>query len=121
MDAECVILRVSLSLRKADVTVFQAHTSAVRCVQFSSDGESLLSASDDKSLKIWSAQRTKFQGTLTGHLNWVRTCRFSPDNRLVVSGSDDKTVKLWDLRSKECIKTYTDHSGYCNEINVIEW
>ncbi|KAJ3025299.1 UNVERIFIED_CONTAM: POC1 centriolar protein A [Siphonaria sp. JEL0065] len=97
--------------RKGDVTVFKAHTSTVRTVRFSHDGESFLTCSDDKSIKIWSAHRAKFQFTLAGHMNWVRTARYSPDSKLVISGGDDKSVKLWDLASKNCIKTYWDHTG----------
>ncbi len=93
------------------MSVFKAHTSAVRSVQFSRDGETLVTASDDKTIKLWSTYRTKFQYTLAGHLNWVRSAKFSPDARLVVSGSDDKTIKLWDLASKSCVKTYWDHTG----------
>ena len=37
---------------KGDVTVFKAHTSSVRSVEFSGDGEQLLTASDDKSIKV---------------------------------------------------------------------
>ncbi|KAJ3214589.1 POC1 centriolar protein A [Dinochytrium kinnereticum] len=102
--------------RKGDVTVFKAHTSTVRTVQFSTDGESLLTASDDKTIKLWSTHRTKFQYTLGGHLNWVRAAKFSPDSRLIVSGSDDKTVKLWDLSSKTCIKSYYDHTGMVTSV-----
>ncbi|TPX67922.1 hypothetical protein SpCBS45565_g03476 [Spizellomyces sp. 'palustris'] len=101
---------------KGDVTVFKAHTSSVRTVQFSRDGDSLLTASDDKTIKLWSTHRTKFQYTLAGHLNWVRTARFSPDSRLIVSGSDDKTVKLWDLGSKSCVRTYWDHTGMVSSV-----
>ena len=39
--------------RKGDVTVFKAHTSTVRGVQFSKDGESLITCSDDKTIKVY--------------------------------------------------------------------
>ena len=60
--------------------------------QFSSDNASLLTASDDKTVKIWSievlelhscsliilksnfaVQEQKFRHTLHGHTNWVRS------------------------------------------------
>ncbi|KAJ3006890.1 POC1 centriolar protein A, partial [Thoreauomyces humboldtii] len=103
--------RAAVDAQRRDVTVFKAHTSAVRAVQFSHDGNALLTASDDKTIKLWSTYRTKFQQTLSGHLNWVRTAKFSPDSKMIVSGSDDQSVKLWDLGSKSCVKTYWDHTG----------
>ena len=32
--------------------MFKAHTASVRCVDFASDGQSLLTASDDKTVKV---------------------------------------------------------------------
>jgi len=37
---------------KGESTVFSAHSASVRCVDFASDGASMLSASDDKTVKV---------------------------------------------------------------------
>lgn len=37
---------------KGESTVFTAHSASVRCVDFASDGTSMLSASDDKTVKV---------------------------------------------------------------------
>lgn len=37
---------------KGESTVFKAHTGSVRSIDFSSDGQSLLTGSDDKSMKV---------------------------------------------------------------------
>jgi len=41
--------------------VFKAHTATVRSVDFSADGQSLVTSSDDKTVKVWFQQ-----GTLEG-------------------------------------------------------
>lgn len=38
---------------KGESTVFKAHTATVRSVDFSSDGQTLLTASDDKTIKVF--------------------------------------------------------------------
>lgn len=48
----CHEREIDLKDRKGDVTVFKAHTSTVRTVQFARDSESLLTASDDKTVKV---------------------------------------------------------------------
>ena len=96
---------------KGESTVFKAHTGSVRSVDFSTDGQSLLTSSDDKTVKMWTVHRQKFQFTLTGHSNWVRSAKFSPDGRLIVSGSDDKTIRLWDKQSRKCVQTFYEHTG----------
>ncbi len=69
-----------------------------------------VSASDDKTVKIFDASNCRFHTALSGHSNWVRSARISDDGRMAVSGSDDKTVKTWDVRSRETAHTYYDHS-----------
>lgn len=60
---------------KGESTVFKAHTATVRSVHFSSDGQSLLTASDDKTVKVWMVHRQKFLFSLSQHINWVRCAR----------------------------------------------
>ena len=38
--------------RKGESTVYTAHSAAVRSVDFSSDGQNLLTSSDDKTIKV---------------------------------------------------------------------
>merc|ERR1712072_1592265 len=83
----------------------KAHVLPVRSVVFSNDGTLLLTASDDKTLKVFRTEDRKFLYSFIGHSNWVRKGVFSPDLRMVASASDDKTVKVWDLQSTSCIHT----------------
>lgn len=62
--------------RKGESTVFKAHTASVRSVHFSSDGQRLVTASDDKSVKVWGVERKKFLYSLNRHTNWVRCARY---------------------------------------------
>lgn len=99
------------NISKGRSSVIKAHTGGVRCVAFSPDSTTLLTASDDKTIKMWSIAGQKFKLTLSGHSNWVRAARFSPAGDLVVSGGDDKTVRLWDANQRSCIRTFYDHTG----------
>ena len=83
----------------------RGHSGAVRSVTFSADSKFLLTASDDKTLKVWSLPTRKFQCSLSGHSNWVKSGVFSPDTRLALSGSDDKTVRLWDLAKRKSVRS----------------
>lgn len=56
-------------------------------VAWSTDSKYLVSASDDKSLKIWDFQTGKSLKTLKGHTNYVFCCNFNPQSNLIVSGS----------------------------------
>lgn len=86
----------------------KGHSGAVRSVSFSQDSHQLITASDDKTVKVWTLPSKKFRCTLSGHSNWVRSAVFSPDARLAVSGGDDKLVKLWDISTQKVLKVSGD-------------
>jgi WD40 repeat protein len=71
----------------------------VNACAFSPDGSRIVSASNDKTLKLWDAQTGSELATLEGHTDWVTACAFSPDGRRIVSASMDHTLKLWDANT----------------------
>jgi murein L,D-transpeptidase YafK len=77
----------------------------VLSVAFSNDGSSILSGSNDQSLKLWSAKTGELIKTLTGHTGSVTSAAFSGDGRQIVSGSSDKTLKLWGVEAREPRRT----------------
>ncbi|KAG8034303.1 hypothetical protein G9C98_007379 [Cotesia typhae] len=79
-------------------------------VAWSSDSRLLVSASDDKTLKIWELSSAKCLKTLKGHSNYVFCCNFNPQSNLIVSGSFDESVRIWDVRTGKCLKTLPAHS-----------
>ncbi|CAI2175514.1 10951_t:CDS:10 [Funneliformis geosporum] len=71
------------------------HNHFVQDVVISSDGQFALSASWDKTLRLWDLNNGTTTRRFVGHEKDVLSVSFSPDNRQIVSGSRDKTIKLW--------------------------
>ena len=76
---------------------------------FSPDGQSVVSGSDDKTVRLWSVESGELLQTMEGHTSPVMSVSFSPDGQSVVSGSKDKTVRLWSVESDELLRTMEGH------------
>jgi WD40 repeat protein len=86
------------------------HSQGVSACAVTPDGRRVVSASDDKTLKIWDLESGRVLATLEGHAAQVRACAVTPDGRRVVSASDDKTLKVWDLESGRALATLEGHA-----------
>ncbi|KIW01994.1 nuclear distribution protein PAC1 [Verruconis gallopava] len=64
-------------------------------------GNLLVSASRDKTLRIWDVTTGYCVKTIKGHSDWVRDVVPSFDGRWLVSGGSDQTARLWDVSSGE--------------------
>jgi WD domain, G-beta repeat len=81
---------------EAFVRTLTGHTGSVSGCAVSPDGTWLVSASADRTLKIWDVATGTEPATLAGHTGVVNGCAVSPDGSWIVSASWDRTVKIWD-------------------------
>eukprot|EP01046_Picozoa_sp_COSAG06_P034613 COSAG06_NODE_3642_length_5083_cov_40.822632_2_plen_257_part_00 len=84
----------------------------MRSACFSPDGARIVSASGDKTARVWNAATGECELTLEEHSGAVRSACFSPDGARIVSASNDKTVRVWNAATGECELTLEEHSDY---------
>jgi WD40 repeat protein len=75
------------------------HDDAVGLAQFSPNGQRVVTASADKTARLWDAASGKPIGEPMKHGDSVNSAQFSPDGQQVVTASADKTARLWDAAS----------------------
>src|SRR6266436_2132693 len=94
------------------------HSDGVNSVVSSPDGGLLISASQDKTIKLWDPHTGEHLRTLEGHYFYVTSVAFSPDGGLLASASRDNTIKLWDPHTGEHLRTLEGHSSGVTSVTI---
>lgn len=87
------------------------HNSPVYTVKFSPDGNSFVTGSADKLIRLWDTNTAEHSNTLIGHKDTVSDIDYSPDGSSLVSGSPDGTVFLWDILGARTRFKILGHTG----------
>jgi tetratricopeptide (TPR) repeat protein len=83
------------------VTDLRGHTAPVTCFTISQTGQTLISGSQDKTIRFWDLKEKKNIRTLSGcfneHFNKVSALAISPDNQTLFSYDANNCLKIWDI------------------------
>ena len=82
--------------RRANFAVLKGHELPVEDMAFSRDGQLLVSAGDDGTVRVWNVGKGEVQAVCIGHQAMVLAVAISPDGQTIASASVDGSVKLWD-------------------------
>lgn len=89
----------------------QGHAGWVKAVAVTPNGDQAVSASFDRTLKLWNLDSGRDMLTLRGHSRDVLAVAVTPDGGRAISASGDETLKVWDLESGQELRTLEGHSG----------
>ncbi|MEH2394904.1 MAG: ribosome assembly protein 4, partial [Nostoc sp.] len=88
----------------------KGHTSSVNSASFSPDGKRIVTASADKTARVWEISGKQI-AELKGHTSYVNSASFSPDGKHIVTASADNTARVWDISGKQ-IAELKGHTSY---------
>lgn len=87
----------------------KGHTDSITCVAFAPDGETVATASRDRTARLWDLAKSRERAILQGHTGAVNSFAFSPDSRLLATASEDGTVKIWNVSNGQGVTTLRGH------------
>ena len=97
----------------------EGHTDAVCSVQFSRDGQRLLTSSYDTTARLWHVETGELIRTFASHDWWVWSAAFSPDEQRLVTASQDGSALVWSVDSGEPVAApFTGHRQNGNQTPV---
>ncbi|KAF8253804.1 WD40 repeat-like protein [Wilcoxina mikolae CBS 423.85] len=99
---------------------YNGHSKAVTDISFNPSGQSFLSASYDRYMKLWDTETGQcINRFTTGKIPHV--IRFNPSQPLgFLAGMSDKKIVQFDTRSGELVQEYDHHLGPVNTITFVD-
>jgi WD40 repeat protein len=96
-EAEAALFAAYQDLKER--IVLKGHDGVLWSARLAPDGKRIVTASEDKTARVWNAENGDQPAILRGHTEGVRVASFSPDGRQVITGSTDKTARLWNAET----------------------
>ncbi|KAG0307672.1 hypothetical protein BGZ97_000321 [Linnemannia gamsii] len=122
------VLALSISDGKIDmldtatwkvVGTLKGHDDYIGSVEFSTDGQRIVSGSADKTVRLWDIVSSENPLLIMeGHAATVNSVAFSPCGKHVASASDDKTVRVWSTETGTCLFVLNGHE---DDVNGVEY
>ena len=104
-------MALNLNAAKKSNSMFKkelrGHSSDIHALTILNNGD-IVSASLDKSIKIWNANTGDLKKTLEGHKDCIQALIVLANGNLA-SGSWDKTIRIWDVDTGEIRKVLAEH------------
>ncbi|MEG5104709.1 TIR domain-containing protein, partial [Microcoleus sp. AT13-A5] len=119
--SQTVLPQVQSSLRDAsgdarERNLLQGHEGSVLSVALSLDGKTIVSGSQDGTVRLWDTSGKAIGQPFKGHEGSVLSVALSLDGKTIVTGGGDGTVRLWDTSGKAIGQPFKGHKGEVNSV-----
>lgn len=102
----------------AEISRFDRHGGAVRCLAISKDGQSVASIGEDRIVRIWDLSTARQTHEWSAGSARATSIAFRPDGKRLVTGSDDHVVRIWNVDDGKAVRQLEGHTG---AITCVDW
>ena len=92
------------------------HRSEIRSVAITPNGRTIVTAGEDRQIKVWNGQTGSLEQTLSGHQETIKTVAISADGNTIISSGNDSQIKIWNRRTGQLERTLEGHEEEVNSI-----
>ncbi len=95
-----------------------AHSDSIFSIDFSRDGERIVTSAADRFVKVFKVSDGKFERSFEGHTHHVLGVAWSADGRILSSSGADKVVKVWNAITGDQQRTI---QGFNKEVTAVRF
>ncbi len=111
-------LAVPTALPRRSPQVFRGHQNAVYCVRFAGDGQRILSASGDRTIRVWDSGTGEKLQVLDEEDDLVIDLALIPGSTLCVAASYSGVASVWDWQLGTRLRAFAQHQ---HEVESVAW
>jgi WD40 repeat protein len=79
----------------ACIAILIGHEGEISKVQFSPNGAKIITASSDRTCRLWAVETGECLQVLEGHSDEIFSCAFNYTGETIITGSKDNTCRIW--------------------------
>jgi WD40 repeat protein len=114
----CSLIPPAIHLDHGQIHVLEGHSKKVNTVAFSPNSQTVISGSEDESLRIWDIETGRCVLHLDGHTGPITRVSWGSSDSEIISSSLDKSIKYWNCKSGKVNKEIK-FSGPVNHMEYI--
>ena len=106
-----VVVLVDQEARRSHVEL-RGHQGLIHAVSFSPDSNSIVTAGQDRIVRLWNVKTGELIRQMEGHFHEVFAAAFAPDGTRIATGGRDRIIRLWDPKTGEQMAQLRGHTDY---------
>lgn len=105
---------------KTGILIFtlEGHKDGISAIKITPDSKYIISASIDKTIKIWDFETGKLFLTLEGLTQSVNRMAISSDSKYIISGSWDGALIKWEIETGKIMNIHNNENRYFNSLVI---
>jgi len=100
------------------IRTLAGHSYSVNRAIITSDGQAVISASADGTVRIWDLRTGRTLRIIEGHLAPINDVVISRNQAIAITASADATIGIWEFSTGTCLRRIKGHESFVNTVDI---